>query len=149
MNRAQLLERLDLAWAELGDSFAGLSEAAMAEPGVVGDWSVKDLLGHVTTWEEEALKALPALMEGQKSLGYSRVNRFNAEQVEHKKGMALAQVLREMADPHGRIMALARGVAERHFERDTPFRQRLRWDAYSHYREHARAILAWRAARGL
>lgn len=149
MNRAQLLERLGRAWAELGDSFAGLPEAAMSEPGVVGDWSAKDLLGHVTTWEEEALQALTALVDGRRSLGYRRVNRLNAERVGRKKDMAQAREVEETADSHGRIIALAREVAERHFERETPFRQRLRWDTYSHYREHARAILAWRKARGL
>ncbi len=58
MNREQLLARLDKAWAALGESYAGLTEAEMTTPGVAGDWSVKDMLAHVATWEEEALKYL-------------------------------------------------------------------------------------------
>ena len=38
----------------------------MVEPGVVGNWSVKDVLAHVTTWEEEAQKYLPAILEGRR-----------------------------------------------------------------------------------
>ena len=43
MDRQQLLKKLDKAWAELRESYAGLSAAQLAEPGIVGDWSVKDV----------------------------------------------------------------------------------------------------------
>ena len=55
----QLLNRLERAWHTLEASYAGLSDAEMMEPGVTGDWSVKELIAHVTTWEEEALTQLP------------------------------------------------------------------------------------------
>jgi hypothetical protein len=35
------------------------------------------------------------------------------------------------------------------FATDTPFRRRLRWDTYSHYPEHTKAIRAWRGQRGV
>ena len=34
----------------------------MSEQGVTGSWSVKDIIAHVTTWEEEALKHLPLIL---------------------------------------------------------------------------------------
>src|SRR5437773_1337186 len=34
------------------------------KPGVTGDWSVRDILAHVSTWEEEALTHLPLILEG-------------------------------------------------------------------------------------
>ena len=46
MNQQQLLKRLDAAWAELNASYAGLSDSHLTEPGVLGDWSVKDILAH-------------------------------------------------------------------------------------------------------
>jgi len=46
MNRQQLLRKLDKAWTEFKESFAGLSDAQLTEPGVMGDWSVKDILAH-------------------------------------------------------------------------------------------------------
>ena len=64
MNRSQLLRRVHTAWEALEQSFAALSEARLTEPGVSGEWSVKDILAHVTTWEAEALKYLPLIVEG-------------------------------------------------------------------------------------
>jgi len=58
MNRQQLLQKLDKVWAEIKESYAGLSDSQLTEPGVMGDWSVKDILAHLTWWEEEALKHL-------------------------------------------------------------------------------------------
>jgi hypothetical protein len=44
----------DAAWEAFKASYARLSDAEMMQPGVTGDWSVRDILAHVTTWEEDA-----------------------------------------------------------------------------------------------
>ena len=58
MNRSQLLKRLDKAWEELEASYDGLSDSEMMEPGVMDTWSVRDIIAHVSWWEEEALMHL-------------------------------------------------------------------------------------------
>jgi uncharacterized damage-inducible protein DinB len=66
VDRRQLLKRLDTAWAAFKASYADLSDSQLMEPNVTGAWSVRDILAHVTTWEEEALKYLPLILEGGK-----------------------------------------------------------------------------------
>ncbi len=56
MKKHQVFQKLEQAWTELKESYAGLSDVQLMEPGVMDEWSVKDILAHVTTWEEEALK---------------------------------------------------------------------------------------------
>jgi hypothetical protein len=56
MDRQQLLKQLDKRWTEFNESYAGLSDSQMTASGVTGSWSVKDIIAHVTWWEEEALK---------------------------------------------------------------------------------------------
>ena len=88
MNRQQLVRRLDTAWAAFQDSYAGLSAAEMTAPGVVDGWSVKDVLAHVTTWEEEALTYLPVILAGRKPPRYAAVgglDAFNARMAEQKR----------------------------------------------------------------
>jgi hypothetical protein len=90
MDRAQLLKRVDRAWQALLASYAGLSEAEMTEPGVTGGWSVKDIVAHVTWWEEEALTHLPLIMAGGRpprySATYGGIDAFNAQMTERKSG---------------------------------------------------------------
>jgi len=149
MTKEQLLDKLEKAWADLKASYAGLSEAQMTEPGVTGTWSVKDILAHVTTWEEEALKMLPLLREGvtppRYADAYGGLNAFNALMSERKRGLSLSEVLAQLDDTHRRLIEYVHGVPDDLFTTETRFRRRLRLDTYSHYPEHARAIREWRA----
>ena len=56
MKKEQLFGRVEGRYQEFLDSFQNLGEEAIFEMGVVGDWSVRDLMAHVTTWEEKALQ---------------------------------------------------------------------------------------------
>ena len=147
MDKQQLLKQLEKAWAAIKESYAGLSDSQLTESGVMGNWSVKDILAHVTTWEEEALKYLPLIITGGRPPRYTRyggIDAFNAQMTEQKRGLALSDVLRQLDETHRRLISYIQSVPEEHFIGETRFRHRLRLDTYSHYSEHARAIREWR-----
>jgi hypothetical protein len=148
VDRQQLLKRLDKAWREFQESHAGLSEVQLMESGVTGNWSVRDILAHVTTWEEEALKHLPLVLKGGRpprySVKYGGINAFNALMTEQKKHLSLSQVLQQMQNTHKQLINYIKSVPETHFHEETRFRHRLRLDTYSHYSIHTRAIREWR-----
>jgi hypothetical protein len=125
-----------------------MSDSQLTEPGVVGDWSVKDILAHVTTWEEEALKYLPLIAQGGRpprySVKYGGIDAFNAQVTERNRGLSLAEVLRQRDETHRRLIDYIQSVPEEQFTRETPFRHRLRLDTYSHYPIHTRMIREWR-----
>lgn len=151
MNREQLLTRLENAWGAFRQSYAGLSDAQMTTPGVAGDWSVKDILAHVATWEEEALKYLPLIIEGGRPpryASYGGIDAFNARMTAAKRGFSLADILRRLEDTHRQLIVYLHGVPEEHFTSETRFRHRLRLDTYSHYPLHTRMIRAWREQVG-
>src|SRR4051812_47019619 len=136
MNREQLLQKLDKAWTALKESYAGLTGSQLTEPGVTGDWSVKDLLAHVTTWEEETLEHLPLIIEGGKPPLYATIGGidvFNAQSIEKKRSLSLPEVLRQLDETHHRLTNYIESVPEEQFIKETRFRHRLRLDTYSHY----------------
>jgi hypothetical protein len=147
MKRQQLLKRLETAWTAIKESYASLTDSQLTEPGVMGDWSVKDMLAHVTTWEEEALRYLPLIIKGEtppRYIQYGGIDAFNAQMTEQKRDLALSDVLRQLDETHRRLIDYLQSVPEEHFTRETRFRHRLRLDTYSHYPLHARAIREWR-----
>lgn len=151
MTRQQLLDKLEKAWADLKASYAGMSEAQMMQPGVTGEWSVKDILAHVTTWEEEALRMLPLILNGQTPPRYADLygglNAFNAQMSAQKRDLPLDEVLAQLDATHRRLIEVVQRAPDDQITHETSFRRRLRLDTYSHYPEHARAIRAWRERR--
>jgi hypothetical protein len=152
VHRQRLLKRLEAAWCEFLGSLAGLSEEERLEPGVTGNWSVRDIVAHVTTWEEEALKHLPFVLKGgtppRYSTAHGGIDAFNARTTLEKKDLSIRQVFRQMNDVHGRLITLLWRVPENGLRSETRFRHRLRLDTYGHYPKHARAIRRWREKKG-
>jgi hypothetical protein len=147
MKRQQLLEKLDKAWREVKESYAGLPEARLTEVGVTEEWSVKDVLAHLTTWEEEALKYLPFIIEGGSPPRYAAtggLDAFNARTTARKRTLPLSEILRQLDATHQQLIDYLKRVPEEQFTTETRFRHRLRLDTYSHYPLHARMIRDWR-----
>jgi Protein of unknown function (DUF1706) len=153
MDRSGLLKQLDKAWVAFTESYLGLSDGQLVAGGVVGDWSVRDVIAHVSTWEEEALTHLPVIMKGGRaprySVSYGGIHAFNRLMTERKEGLSISEVLREQEEIHRRLVEFVVGAPEELFVRETRFRRRLRLDTYSHYPKHTEAIRKWRAGRGL
>ena len=150
VDRRQLLKRVDEAWEAFNESYSGLSDAQLMEPGVTGTWSVRDILAHVTTWEEEALKHLPLILKGgtppRYSVQYGGIDAFNAHMTEQKRSLSLAEVRVQLSATHRRLVEFIQSAPEDELIGDTRFRRRLRLDTYGHYPIHAAAIRQWRHA---
>ena len=146
-----LLTRLDAAWRGFTQSYAGLSEAELLEPGVTEAWSVKDIIAHVTTWEEEALKHVPLILRGGRpprySVTYGGIDAFNARTTARKSAFTLSEVLAQQETVHQRLIALIEGLPAGQLGGKARVRRRLRLDTYGHYPIHASAIRRWREHR--
>ena len=153
MTTDQVLKRLAAAWADFEESYAGLTTAQLLLPGVTGKWSVRDLIAHVTWWEEEALEHLPLVRSGGRptrySVKYGGIDAFNALRTEQRKGLSLDEVLGQHHDVHARLIDYVRRAPAELFTRETRFRRRLRLDTYGHYPIHTRGIRAWRSRMGI
>ena len=132
------------------ESYAGLGHAELMTPGVTGAWSVRDIIAHVTTWEEEALRHLPLIVNGgtppRYSVQYGGIDAFNARMTEAMRSLSLAEVRAQAAATHARLVDFVQRAPEHQLLGDTRFRRRLRLDTYGHYPLHAKAIRQWRRA---
>jgi hypothetical protein len=149
--RRRLLEQLDRAWMAFRESYAGLSQAVLLTPGVTQTWSVKDIIAHVTTWEGEALKHLPAILKGRKpprySVVYGGIDAFNGLMTARKANLSLAEVIEQQEQVHRRVVEVVERAPEDALVPEARFRRRLRLDTYGHYPKHTTAIRQWRERR--
>lgn len=148
MNKQTILRKLEQAWEAFTSSFAGLSADQLQTPGVVDDWSVKDLIAHVSLWEEEALKHLPMVLQGGRPPRYSTlyggIDAFNARMTKQTQSLSLDIVLQQADKTHQQLIAYVQSVSDDQFTTETRFIRRLRLDTYRHYPIHTKAIQEWR-----
>ncbi len=146
----KLLHQVDAAWTAFKESYAGLSDAQLTEPGAIGEWSVKDVLAHVAIWEQEALTHLPLIIAAGRPpryVSYGGIDSFNAHMIEQRRGQSLAEVKKQLDETHRRLIAFIQSVPADQLGGETRARRRLRLDTYGHYPLHAAAIRAWRERR--
>ncbi len=144
----RLLKRLDAAWQAFNDSYAGLPDSRLTEPDVTGDWSIKDLLAHVTIWELEAMKYVPLIIEGGRPPRYAThggIDAFNARTMAQKQNLSLPTIRKQLDETHNRLIDFIKSLPEDQLTQESRVRRRLRLDTYGHYREHTEAIRQWRS----
>src|SRR5215469_9686272 len=69
-NKTQLLNRIQNERALLETLVTQLTEEQMLQPGVEGKSSIKDILAHITTWEQHLVRRLAAASRDRVPLVY-------------------------------------------------------------------------------
>ena len=147
-NAAQdVLRRIETSWANFMSTMAGLPEERLAEAGVTGDWSVKDLMGHVAVWDEYVVHAARRLLAGQPGwdVAWEAINQREAAA---RADDSVAQQRAEMEQAHARMLAFVAALNPSELRTDGVER-RIAVDTYEHYDEHAADIRAWRERTGI
>ena len=152
MDKAEFLENLQnerLAW-ETQLSRAGREQ--MVQPGVVGDWAVKDLVAHVAWSEREMVGVLEAMtLVGSELWSLSNDER-NAIVYEQNRARALEEVLTEERELYRRLLELLQDLSEQALNDPGYFKDMpedwipwmvLRGNTYKHYHEHSQDLRTW------
>jgi len=96
MTKDEILEALEDEREKFLDAIEGLSDEALQEPGMVGEWSVKDVVSHLIAWEAELVKLLwqakQGIDPGSAHFGSKSVDELNAAWYTEFQARPLEQV---------------------------------------------------------
>ncbi|MEE8391471.1 MAG: DinB family protein [Anaerolineae bacterium] len=131
----------------------GLSAEEMTQVQVEGVWTVKDVVGHITSWEEVLLKPLRRYAGGD-PFGSDVIEDYmawNDEQAARKRDVPMAGILDEASTIREELVAAANRVPAEQWEQELTFpwgdtgtlAKALR-GLKEHEMEHVRAIQQWR-----
>jgi mycothiol maleylpyruvate isomerase-like protein len=145
-----LARELDAARDAFLEALANVDEALVTVPGVVEDWSVRDLVVHVAWWSQHGADALALATAGRGSeFAYSsaETDAMNARILEEGRSASPSDALRReelafaafrhavaIADPPLLTLRLGNG--------DT-VEEVIRYDGPDHYAEHTAHLRAW------
>jgi len=107
--RDQAIDVLDEGRSAIGELYGGLTEDQAARPATIGggDWSAKDLVAHLETWEAIALKTIEEWRDGVVpsieeafAKGPEAIDALNAEWYEAKLALTPSEVETQAAQTH-------------------------------------------------
>ena len=121
ISKTRAIEKLETERRRLEQNLAKLSQDDMIQPGVVGEWSVKDVLAHLASWERFFLDWYAADQRGEtphppapgltwkpKDLDILNQRIF----VKHRN-RPLSKILAEFRNIHKRFMATVQAIPEK------------------------------------
>lgn len=142
------------------DAIDGLSDEEMQTAGVVGDWSIKDIMIHISAWEAELVKLLWQIKQGQKptTMHFSdrQVDEVNQEWFVAYHARPFERVMDDFAAVRKQTARRLEGYSEEELNNPQgygwlnghPLWEWVAEDSYQHEAEHTAQIRAWRARLG-
>jgi len=153
MSTDEILTRLAESRRALHQAIQGLSEEEMTRVQVEGVWTIKDVLGHIASWEETCMEPLRCYADGGpfEVEAIEDYTTWNDEQSARKQDVPLDVILDELAAIRQALVAAASRLSAEQWEQQVPFS----WGGegtiaemldvfYRHELEHVRTIQQWR-----
>jgi len=116
--REEAVRLLEEGRAEIDTLLARVPEADLDRPGLGGgEWSPRDLVGHLESWEEHALDALSAWERGERApidrtLSSRSVGAINADGVARKAGLSFSEARCRADATHAKLVAAILGMSD-------------------------------------
>ncbi len=133
----EILSRIDASWESFLPSIDGLTEEQASQPGVVGYYSVKDILAHLAWWEDQTRQVVESGRDEPID-----VEALNDTIYAANKDVSFGELRQRLVDGHAQAretFASAPGLTEDDVKDDT-------WE---HWDEHGEQIRVWRSANGV
>lgn len=112
----------------------------------IGDWSLKDIVGHVATWEAEVVLALRQLRMGRRPaiLDFDRahIDEWNQEHVERKRDLNFWCVLEQLKGGRRRLLAEIEQLSDEEVAAEGSIYGKLIRSVIDHDRQHWHPIAA-------
>lgn len=161
MTKDEIFEALEDEREKFLDAIEGLSDDAMQEPGVNGEWTVKDILSHLIAWEAEQVKLLWQAKQGiePSSAHFSgrSVDELNSAWYEEFHARPLDRILADFQAIRKQTERRVNAFSDKDFNdpqryswlKGIPLWEWVAGDSFKHEAEHAAQIRAWRVRKSL
>jgi muconolactone delta-isomerase len=152
MEKIELLDTMRDRRAAWDALIAQADGERMTRPGVAGEWSVKDIVAHVTWAESETAQILQPRGSVGSQLWELPEDERNAVVFELNRDRPLSEVLAESAEVFRRLLDAVQALSQEDLNdaarfQDMPLSE-IPWrivvaNSFAHYYQHMPAIRAW------
>jgi hypothetical protein len=146
MKREELLRQVNELQCRVTSVLDGLTERQAMSVGLNAQWSVKDLLAHLTSWKERAVVELVRIENGTwqpQKMEMEAVHKFNAEVVSDRQSRSLPLVRAELEQVHEEMLRLI-SVLPNEVDESSPAFRVINGAGIRHVAHHAAQLERWK-----
>jgi uncharacterized protein (TIGR03083 family) len=156
MTRDEVLQALKRDRAQLQAALEGLDDDVMTTVPVIGEWTIKDVLGHMAMWHQVALQFIADYRKTgvPKSLGMyddAAIDAHNRREAERRRPWPVAQVGAELDTSYRELEAAIAGLTNEQLNaplpapwHNTTLERLIAINSYEHDPEHIGQMIKWR-----
>jgi uncharacterized protein (TIGR03083 family) len=157
MKRDEAILELRAARKELQETIQGMSEEDFLRPKAIDKWTLKDLIAHIASWDEEMVRVLQAFsMQAEPSFTYLISDRngfaaWNEDQIDQRRERSTYEILSEFEGARRDLIQVIEGLTDPVLNRSkltswgkTATGFELIQTQRDHDREHAQQIRSYR-----
>jgi len=157
MTKEHLIELTRSERGLLEHVLADIPDDQMAEPGVEGDWSIKDILVHIAVWERRMVRWLAETLRGEipqqlpSGMTWDDLDQMNEQTYLENRDKPLAEVLSEFHRSYRAALKAVEAVPEADllepdrfaWRKGKPLWEMVAANMHRHCGEHRKSIWAW------
>ncbi len=147
-DRRRLLGELELERNQLLRNIETCRIRDIERP-MIDEWSLKDIIGHVASWEAEVVSALLDIQEGRRpailDFDETRTDAWNQDHVERKRSLTFWSVLEQLKAGRERLLATVAEFDDAAIGEEGRVPNQLLQVVANHDREHWHIIAAYLA----
>jgi hypothetical protein len=146
LSKAEILASNEQEHSLLLQTLHILNQSQMVEPRVLADpapgQSCKDVLAHLTAWEQRMLSILRAILTGVPQPEYPSTPKFNEQVFHANKDRSLEEVQADFERSYDEALAVVRRLTEAELTRAELWKL-VGYNTYNHYKWARSIIRRW------
>jgi hypothetical protein len=157
ITKIKILESIHSEHEALDIMLKQLTDAQMTQSGVENNWSVKDILAHITDWEKRMVQWIEESLQGQTpeqpapGMTWDDLDKLNEQTYLANKDRPLSAVLTEFDDSYQQSLKVVEALTEEELLDPNRFEWRggkplwymIAANTWEHYQEHRETISNW------
>ena len=157
MSKEKLIEEIQIEHLHLERTLDKISRQQMVTPGVMDDWTVKDLLAHITVWELRMIRWLEQTVRDEvpemlpPGMTWDDLDQWNEQTYQKHRHRDLDEVLADFKLSYSQALNVVQDISEddlidpnRYAWRDgRPLWEMVAANTSWHYKEHEETITTW------
>ena len=150
--QADLIEAINRDYAVWESHLMRAGKDRMEIQGVVGEWTIKDVIAHITWSENEMVMVLKTRVLAGSELWNIPLDERNQVIYEQNRSRPVDEVINEARQVHADLMVEIEKLTDADLNTDTSIRdmipgvtlwEMLEGNTFKHYREHSEHLAGW------